>query len=220
MHLAILGIARQVRPALRASLHQTTCRGRTCYKWALLLGLACLLAIALSPPPASASGSSPPPTKAEITAAFIINFARFTEWPPPAFPSADSPLTVGVLGADDVRAALETFAGGKELNGRKVIIRPVNSAADARACQVIYILTAKENILADVLKNARDSGTLTIGESEGMFARGAMIRLFVENAKMRFDVNLQATVSAKIHLSSRLLALARYVVDLPEQGAY
>jgi hypothetical protein len=220
MHLALLGTTRQVKPVLQASLHQTTCRGRTCYERALLRGLACLLAIALSQSLANASGSSLPPTKEEITAAFIINFARFTEWPPPAFPSADSPLTVGVLGAEDVRAALESFAGGKELNGRKVIIRSVNSAADARACQVIYILTAKENILADVLKTARDSGTLTIGESEGMFARGAMIRLFVENAKMRFDVNLKATIAAKIHLSSRLLALARYVVDLPEQGGY
>src|SRR5260370_25987917 len=35
----------------------------------------------------------------QITAAFLYNFAQFTEWPSQAFPEKDSPLVIGDLAA-------------------------------------------------------------------------------------------------------------------------
>ncbi len=207
-----------IEPVTRGISPRARRFGRLRPPCALIVGVVCLITISLSQTLASVPVSSQPPTETEITAAFIINFARFTEWPPQSFADTAAPLTVGVLGADDIRAALESFAGGKDLNGRKVIIRQLDSAADARTCQVVFILIAKDSIVTEVLRGARETGTLTIGQSEDILIRGAMIRLFVENSKMRFDVNLQATNTAKIHLSSRLLALARKIVSLPQQG--
>jgi hypothetical protein len=59
---------------------------------------------------------------------------------------------------------------------------------------------------------------LSIGESEDFLKRGGMIRLFVEDNRIKFDVNVGAASRAKIRLSSKLLALARFVVDLPQPG--
>jgi hypothetical protein len=36
-----------------------------------------------------------------VKAAFVYNFAQFTQWPPEAFESADSPLVIGVLGENN-----------------------------------------------------------------------------------------------------------------------
>ena len=43
-----------------------------------------------------------------------------------------------------------------------------------------------------------------------------IIKLLVENQRMKVDVNVGAADRTKIRLSSKLLALARSVVDLPD----
>jgi len=45
-----------------------------------------------------------------VKAAFLLNFARFTEWPAEAFTSPGAPFTVGVLGDEELRLALDTLA--------------------------------------------------------------------------------------------------------------
>ena len=52
--------------------------------------------------------------------------------------------------------------------------------------------------------------------SNDFLVRGGIIKLLVENNRMKFDVNVGAADRTKIHLSSKLLALARSVVDLPD----
>src|SRR5437867_99444 len=38
--------------------------------------------------------------ESDLKAAFLYNFAQFAEWPPEAFPSAETSFVIGVLGAD------------------------------------------------------------------------------------------------------------------------
>jgi len=165
---------------------------------------------------AATAQSSATPSQAEIRAAFVFNFVKFTEWPTQAYPDAGSPLTTCFLGADDVRAAFQTISKGKALNGRFLESRAVRSAADMRSCQVLYVESPRSPVVIDALKNARQRDSLAIGTSEDFLACGGMLRLQVENNRMRFDVNVGAIGRTKIKLSSKLLALARSVVDLPE----
>src|ERR1700733_7950343 len=160
--------------------------------------------------------SSAAPSQAEIRAAFVFNFVKFTEWPMQAYADAGSPLTTCFLGADDVRTAFQTISTGKALNGRFLESKAVKSAADMHSCQVLYVDSPRSPVVMDVLKNARQHDALAIGTSEDFLACGGMLRLQIENNRMRFDVNVGAVGRTKIKLSSKLLALARSVVDLPE----
>lgn len=160
--------------------------------------------------------SSATPSQAEIRAAFVFNFVKFTEWPMQAYANAGSPLTTCFLGAADVRAAFRSISIGKALNGRFLEDRAVKSAADMRNCQVLYVDSPRSPVVIDVLRNARQHDALAIGTSEDFLACGGMLRLQIENNRMRFDVNVGAIGRTKIKLSSKLLALARNVVDLPE----
>lgn len=168
---------------------------------------------AASPQAASA------PTSAQISAAFIFNFVKFTEWPRKEFPHASSPVTVCFMAAEEVRAAFESVSAGKDLNGRPVVVRDVKSAADVSDCRVLYVLPQSNTATTGVLRNARLSSALAIGASDDFLEQGGVIRLLVENNRMRFDVNVGAANRANLHLSSKLLALARSVVDLPEPGS-
>ena len=184
------------------------------------VALACFAAgfftIFESPARANVTQASPPPSQAEIRAALVFNFSKFAEWPTISYADSGSPLTVCFLGADDVRAAFQGISAGKAVNGRFVEVRTVKSVGDARGCHVVYMDSPNNGVVLDVLKYARQGNELAIGTTENFLADGGMIRLQVENNRMRFDVNVGAVGRTKIKLSSKLLALARSVVDLPD----
>jgi YfiR/HmsC-like len=195
----------------------------TTARWVRLGGMvafvclvACCAILSALPARANPPQSSAAPSQSQISAAFIFNFAKFTEWPPAAFSDPATPLTVCFLGADDVRSAFQSISAGKALNGRSVQVREVKPTGDVHDCQIVYIDSPNAALLAAVMKNARQCSALVIGSSDDFLARGGMIKLSVERNRMRFDVNVGATGRIKIHLSSKLLALARSVVDLPD----
>jgi hypothetical protein len=60
------------------------------------------------------------------------------------------------------------------------------------------------------------SNKLTIGETPNFLDAGGAIVLSFEPEGLRFDVNLRATNSAHLKISSSLLTLARRVLNSPE----
>lgn len=44
--------------------------------------------------------------EARVKAAFLLRFGQFVVWPRAALPQADTPLVIGVAGADDLAAEL------------------------------------------------------------------------------------------------------------------
>jgi hypothetical protein len=156
------------------------------------------------------------PSQAQIIAAFVFNFAKFTEWPQQAFTESNAPLNVCFLGGEDVRVAFQEISAGKSVNARPILVRDVKTAGEVLDCRIIYIDTANGPVVAGVMKNARQRCALVIGVSNDFLLRGGIIKLLVENNRMKFDVNVGAADRTKIRLSSKLLALARSVVDLPD----
>ncbi len=122
-------------------------------------------------------------------------------------------------GAEDVRIAFEALADGKEIEKRKVVSRKISSPADARTCHAVFTSDSKHSREVELLKVARGAGALTVGDSPDFLTAGGMIRLVVDDNRMRFDINLAAVSGGKLKLSSKLLALARHVVELPAEAA-
>src|SRR5438093_1310750 len=50
------------------------------------------------------------PAEYQVKAAFLYKFVGYVEWPPQVFARADSPLVIGVVGADALADALEQMA--------------------------------------------------------------------------------------------------------------
>jgi hypothetical protein len=160
-----------------------------------------------------------PPSEAQIKAAFLLNFARFAEWSLNAVPENSTLLFFCFDGGEDVRIAFEGIAGGKEIGKRKIVNRKITAPADARSCQAVFANDSKHNRETELLKTVREAGALTVGDGPDFLTSGGMIQLLVDDNRMRFDINLAATSRANIKLSSKLLALARHVVDLPGEAA-
>jgi hypothetical protein len=147
----------------------------------------------------------------DATAAYLLNFARFTEWPESALPPS-APIVI--CAADqDVAEALERWVRGRLAQDRVVRarrLRPVDSVAE---CAVLYVTGADQARTAQLLRVAGSAPILTVGDTPGFARWGGGIELMLEHGRMVFMVNRAAVERTGLRLSSRLLGVARPLKD-------
>ena len=68
------------------------------------------------------------------------------------------------------------------------------------------------------LKQVVAPGVLTVGESDDFLDMGGVIRLLIEDKKVRFEVNMDAAQRAHLTISSQLLKLARAIKPLNHES--
>lgn len=179
-----------------------------------LAGAACLaLAFGWSiAPPAAAQGpggSGHTRTYGEyaVKAAFLYNFAKFTQWPDASGPAEMAPIRVCVLGQDPFGAALDAIHG-RRIKARKVVTARVSAVAEARACQVLFISVSEADRLAAILGQLRREPVLTVTDlARGTEPRG-IVHLETVAEKVRFAIDTERAAAAGLSFSSKLLSLA------------
>ena len=148
-----------------------------------------------------------------LKAAFLYNFARYTEWPAQAFADKDAPIVFAVLGVDPFDGILDELLSGKEINGRKVVLKRYASLEKLERCHLLFVSRSMEKQWKDVRKHIKDWNVFTVAEF-GNFARdGGVARFFIQSLQVRFEINGDAAERAKLKISSQLLNLSVVVKD-------
>lgn len=181
-------------------------------RWAIAALTALLFTAAARWVPAQGNPSS----EYQVKAAFLFHFAQFVEWPPDAYKSATSPLTYCTVGADPFRGALDATLNTKTINGRQVHVLHFEHSQEAQGCQILFIGTTEKKYISATVASLKGAPVLTVGEAEHFAEDGGMIGFFLEDNKVRFEINLEATEHAKLKISARLLALAKTVMGGPK----
>jgi hypothetical protein len=165
-------------------------------------GVAILL---LSPTTARAQDVTEPALKA----AFIYNFARFTEWPADAM-AKDAPLLLCVVGDPAVGGALEQAVKARTLAGHSIGVSQAGPDVRSLAgCHIAYIADVTASEAAKMVAALHDAPVLTISELKGFTRMGGIAQFFFENGQLRFDIQLASAARARLQISSKLLSLAR-----------
>jgi hypothetical protein len=145
-------------------------------------------------------------TEPTLKAAFIYNFARFTNWPDA--PAGDS-FVICVLNDNAVADALRRAVVGKALTDRPIAVTVVAAAAPKRTCRVLYMAGMPVAEVATVVADLRESPVLTISSIDGFASAGGMTQFFFEHGQLRFRIHLESAKRAGLQISSRLLIMAR-----------
>jgi hypothetical protein len=150
----------------------------------------------------------------EITAAFLLNFARFAEWPADVIP-ARMPLALCVHNDGAVADALERTIKGRTVGGHGLAVRRLTAGAPLSRCHVLYLGGSDLKRSLDVIGTVNGVGLFTVSNAARFAQAGGVAELYLEGGRMRIAVNVDALQRAQIQLSSRVLALAKIVKDPP-----
>jgi len=184
-----------------------------CRPW---LGVASIaLAATLIAAPGIAAGNGPDvASDVAVKAAFIYNFAKFAEWPA-LLPGA--PIVVCIVGDVRIAAALVETVRGQNISGHALEVWRPQDTTGWRVCHVLFIAEAETRRAADGLGGIKTLPVLTVSDSKGFAQAGGIIETYVEGGRMRFAINVDAAERSGLHLSSRLLGLAKVIRDVHVQ---
>jgi hypothetical protein len=147
----------------------------------------------------------------QVKAVFLFHFAQFVEWPSPAFPEAQTPLVIGVLGDDPFSRFLDETVRGETVNDHPLVVRRFRSLEEIDTCHVLFISRSEADRLEQILAGLKGRSILTVGDTEGFAKRGVMIRFVTVDNKIRLRINLERANAANLKISSKLLRPAELV---------
>lgn len=148
-----------------------------------------------------------------VKAIFLRNFIQFVEWPDTLFQDASSPLVIGVLGNDPFGDALDKSIRDEKVKTHPLVVKRSRRLEELKPCHVLFICKSEEGRLDQILAALAGGGggVLTIGETDGFARRGGIINLFLQDNKVRFEINKDAADRSGLKISSHLLSLAKLV---------
>jgi hypothetical protein len=195
-------------PARLAEMRAAVAAGNlSATRVAAVLAAACLLC--------TSTGRAQDVTESSLKAAFIYSFAKFTEWPQDALPST-AIFSACVLGDSPTRDALERTVKGRLLVGHSISVSQVQLNGELRSCHLLYVSGITLAQVRAVVAALRGAPVLTISDLDDFVRQGGIAQMFVENGKMRFDLNLEVARRSRLDLSSKLLVLAAHVRETPK----
>lgn len=144
----------------------------------------------------------------QVKAAYLYKFGSYIEWPGNTFATAESPLTIGVRGADPLANELIRIAVDHTINGRPVIVRKLGSEDPLTGINVLFIGNEVGERDAELLTAAKGSPILTVTESQRALERGSMINFVLVDSRVRFEAAPKTAKQNNLTISARLLAAA------------
>ncbi len=169
-----------------------------------------LLACAIAAPALAWGAGGEVDRVQQIKAAYLFNFARFVTWPPPKLTPGDKAILFCILENDPLAPALDEVLQGKTIDTQRVVVRRVQRVDAMRECHVAYLGTVEPSRLASSLESLAGASVLTVYEGGDTLRTGA-IRFFLEERKVRFEINVALAEREHLQMSSHLLNVARVV---------
>lgn len=175
------------------------------------LALPLLLAAAtVTAPRALAQPAGTQALERRVKAAFLYKFLGYADFPSSAFADAGAPLTIGVVGSDDMAHELARIAAGRVIAGRPIAVRQVRENETPPAVHLLFVSGSDSERAGRVLRGA-PGALLTVTECDLGLRYGSVINFRIVDERVRFDVSLDAAEKKNVKLSSRLLTVANRV---------
>jgi hypothetical protein len=149
----------------------------------------------------------------QIKAAFVQKFSTYVTGPGTAFEATDSALVFGVAGSEAIFEFLNQLAAAQTVGARPTEVRRITTPDDLAGVNVLFIGEGAVVDAPALLERGVAEGILTITDFAGPQPENSMIHFFIADDRVRFDIALAPAEAAGLRLSSRLLQVARQVID-------
>ena len=145
----------------------------------------------------------------EVKAAFLYNFTKFVEWPK----NDSDAFSICILGDDPFGPTIDQLVKGKTVNGKKLSVRRLKEAVEAKQCQIVYVRAEEKNKAAQLIEAVQKMPILTVGERGGFGKIGGLVYLSMMDDHVGVGINAPAAEAAGLKVSAKLLSLAKTFKD-------
>ena len=145
----------------------------------------------------------------DVKAAFVLNFTRYVAWPDVR---RTPPFRLCVLRPNPFDSRLSSVVAGEKWQDGSIDVDIVADVRQAQGCHLLYVPETAHDAFVEARPLLHGQPVLTVGEHARFLDHDGMIRLFVDQNKVRFSINQRAASAAGLQISSRLLRLAREVI--------
>jgi hypothetical protein len=133
--------------------------------------------------------------------AFLVNFAKFIEWPDEVFDGPTGPVDVCVVAESWIYEELETTLKHKLVGKRPVRLHP---RGDTARCHLLFVGGHQR---PEPIFESLNDHTVRVGEQPQFLSSGGHISFHLHGDRIHFDIANGVTHQKKFRVSSRLLAL-------------
>lgn len=139
---------------------------------------------------------------------WLEKFSKFIEWP-----TNDSLeyFTITILGKGDINQYLESIYKDRTIKDKPVRIRVIDHIDSLNGANILFINNDCAKDLDKILELVEDKPILTIGDTQGFARRGIIINFYLDQNKVRFELNISAAKSSGLDVDFRLLEAAKIV---------
>ena len=148
-----------------------------------------------------------------LKAAFLLNFAKYVEWPAASFEDPAAPIVIAVLGRDPFGPELEATLKGRVVKGRPLKIRRIGRPGDIADLHMLFVPRGEERRMPEIL--ARERAVLLVGESDAFCRSGGALSILIQEGRPRIEANPAAAVRAGLKIDAKLLKVATIIRDAP-----
>ena len=142
-----------------------------------------------------------------LKAAFLFNFVKFTTWPVDVLPDA-APLLMCVVNDPAIGQSLSSAVRGRAVLGHEIRVMETDAPSALRACHLLYVSGTRADALKTVAA-VRNAPVLTVSDVQAFTSAGGIAQLHVQQGQLRFAIAPDTARAARLHISSKLLTLAR-----------
>jgi hypothetical protein len=136
---------------------------------------------------------------------FIFSFTRYIQWPD-AYNAGD--FEILVLGDSPIVDELKAMAQVKKVGDRTIKITKINSPAEIRKCNILFIPAAQSSLISDILTKVTTQSILVVTEEPGLGAQGSNVNFVTRDGKLAFELNQGAASRQGLKVSNELSRLA------------
>jgi hypothetical protein len=136
---------------------------------------------------------------------FIFSFTRYVQWPE-AYSQGD--FEIVVLGDSPVIEDLKLMAQAKKVGDRAIKVTRINSPAEIRKCNILFIPATKSAQLPEILSKVNTQSILVVTEDNGLGSKGSNINFIMKDGKLAFELNQTSVTRQNLKVSIELSRLA------------
>ena len=163
-----------------------------------ILSILCLIIMAVSPVVAIADA---PASEYAVKTAMVYKITKFVSWP----------LNICVAKGGSFAKPMKSLQGRKVGGHAIEIVTFKDVTAVEQPCQVLVISRRESKQADQLLLAVAMKPVLTIGDSDGFAEQGGIIGLELDQSRISFAINVDASQQVGLGINAQLLQLAKIV---------